>query len=595
MKTSFLVRLSRNKITFWYKTEHADHAPLTLQGEHEFSLAFLVNHSDVLIGDYAKTRFSAGDTNAYSNYFQGIGSGATFKFMSETFQVEDLLYFGVEFTLRRFVQENPQPFSSNFDNLKKDGRLLFYLESDVETSYSGIIHDTLSKIGFGLVVKLNYDIVISEIAQRSNSGSQINRCLHLKGIEGNLHSTLVEISSQSIVSHVSILDAGNDPRVKIAAELIYEDVETCNPHLFLSRERDLPGLFPEAKKILQASSPIVMGSVQMGSSESYDYNFNRNLIKTRMQYFRGDLRMMSDIESQLVEAGYNTSQLSIILEGEDVNNDYFYEKLSEKYTQIFKIGENSLKAVIKELFELGANSQQYLCPKCNKDFPNAAVLLDHTRICGIQEQKYICPKCNKEFPNPALLTGHEKSCGTEIVKHICPKCNKEYPNPALLDGHVKTCGVSVAPPPIKCPKCAKEFPNPILLQGHVKKCGNAVAPPPIKCPKCAKEFSNPILLQGHVKTCGNAVVPPPIKCPKCAKEFPNPILLQGHVKTCGNSVPPPPVQGPPSGPPKPPVQPRPPVPGPPPGPPEPPVPPRPPVPGPSKPPVPPRPPAPPKR
>jgi hypothetical protein len=355
MKTSFLVRFARNKITFWYKTGSADYAPILVQDEHDFAMAFIVNQADIVMGEYAKARFSAGDTNAYYNFFELIETSQTFSFMSESFPVVDLLYFGIEFTLKKYVIENPANFKSDFETIRNEGDLRYFFDNDFPVKYSSTIESLLIKIGFNTVKNLTYPLVLVSILNKSTPSNPIKQAIYLNGIEGDLFTTTIDATSNKIISSHVIEDAGNDPRIKIAAELIFEDLESTNPHLFLKRENVMPLLFDEARNVVNSNLPIIMGQVNIGANNLLDYNFNKNLIKKRLQYFRGDQLMLSELESQIHECGFDSSTVTLILDGKDVNNEYFYEKFSASYKRILRIDDKINKDALSALFLIDIN------------------------------------------------------------------------------------------------------------------------------------------------------------------------------------------------------------------------------------------------
>ena len=102
-----LIKISKQKVSFWYQSGSSPFESLSIKDSNEFPLYFFVDGSDFIFGEYlAIDRFNSNDPNAFGNYFEIIKDPSNhFTIAGNKKPVKQLLYHGIEKVLNFFINQ----------------------------------------------------------------------------------------------------------------------------------------------------------------------------------------------------------------------------------------------------------------------------------------------------------------------------------------------------------------------------------------------------------------------------------------------------------------------------------------------------------
>ncbi|KAM4031025.1 uncharacterized protein ACNLHF_018599 [Anomaloglossus baeobatrachus] len=191
-----------------------------------------------------------------------------------------------------------------------------------------------------------------------------------------------------------------------------------------------------------------------------------------------------------------------------------------------QLAENMENTVLKRnpVKLLNAENQEqklktFMCPKCNKDFPNRQLLSLHQRT-HIREKPFLCSKCGKSFSKITHYIRHQ-SVHIGVKPYTCAECGKSFSDRSYLSRHQRM-HTDLISKPFKCPECEIRFMNQYELVAH---CKIHTGKKPFECSQCGKRFTRNYQLLKHEKVHTGDV---PFLCSQCGTCFRNNALLEKH-------------------------------------------------------------------
>lgn len=363
MNYCVLVKISKRKISFWYQIEGSSYSILSIKGEHEMPLAFYINGNEFIMGNYARDRAIVGDPNAYNNYFELIKDPSkVFLFFGEQRPLKQLLYLGIERYLTHFLKEILFSSEWSIESNRPEFPLRIWFDQDIKDNEKILIINLFSEAGYKNIDDLCFEPFLLEtlfIRKICNNSSNI---LLLTGIDNNLHLQLY-LNSKDKPTFTSIIEGvGSDPRSKLLAELIFEDISINYPHLFLNKETEVAVLINEAKKALSEKQPLIMGSATLSNGKDCEYNVKIIAIEERLQYYTGHQKINTEIESILAKCNMLSTSIQIFLNGDNVNTDYFIESLKKKFPNVKGIESSyfidTMKFIFSKIIQTGYSANK---------------------------------------------------------------------------------------------------------------------------------------------------------------------------------------------------------------------------------------------
>ena len=354
MKSCVLVKVSKQTLSFWYQIEGGDYAALSFKEGNVVPLCFYANGNEFSIGTFAKERCQVNDPYAYTNYFETVkDSSKYFVLLDDRKPFKQLLYFGIENYLSHFIKtvlyknESIEAFRSNFclrfwfeDDLENQERLLvltLFKEAGYENVSSSIIENHLKSQLFG------------------TSTNQKGR-VYLSAISNDLYIQLFSSRHESL-GKFKLPELGSDPRAKILAKLILEDIKEANPHLHIEEDMEIGFLINHCTNLLSSLTPLIRNQIELSTGVRTDYKVRLGHMEERLAYNRGiEDKVIPQLESILGENGLDNSLVDLFLLGDQINTNYFKEKLTKKFPYVTGVPNSIETKILKSIFvEIASN------------------------------------------------------------------------------------------------------------------------------------------------------------------------------------------------------------------------------------------------
>ena len=354
MKYCVLVKISKQQLTFWYQLEGGEHMPFSINGTNTIPLCFYVNGNDFKVGDLAKERILVNDKNTYNNYFEIVKDPTRhFTLHGDSKPVKQLLYFGIEYYLSQFVKiilyknESIEGFRSSFC-------LRFWFEDDIASHEKKLVLNLFKEAGYDNVDAINIDLIFNTLISSEIKSSKSRLCL--SAISNDLYIKLYKAPDFILSGQFNLEQLGSDPRAKILAKLILEDIKQASSHIYFDEEKELPHIITHCVQMLSALTPVMRGDIYLSSGIVTDYKIKLSQLEDRLNYNRAiEDKVIPNIDNFLLSSGLSSSSVEIILNGHELNTDYFKDKLTRKFSSVFGIGIQHHDRLLKSIFTLVLN------------------------------------------------------------------------------------------------------------------------------------------------------------------------------------------------------------------------------------------------
>jgi len=402
MNYCVIVKISKSKISFWYQIEGSKQTPLAIKGVYEMPLSFYVSDSDFIIGTYARDRALSGDLNAFDNYFELIKDPSkVFYFINDQRPTKQLLYFGIEKYLSHFLREVIFSSEWSIESHRPTFPLRFWFEQDLAENERNLVISLFIEAGYVNIEEIAYTSYLLDVLMTENVINNKNSILLLTGIDNNLYIEFYSNKLKNLISRIRIEGVGSDPRCRLMAELMFEDISINYPHLFLNHDKEVSILLTEAKKVIQDNKPIAMGTTVLSNGMVCEYNVHHKAMEERLIYFTGDSKILSEIDSLLKINSIYSTNVDILLLGVDINTDYFIERLRKKFPNVNgvnpKVYNETINLILLEIAESG-----YLAKRIIPDAP-PVLPGKNTFTSSLKEAKPILPPFNKKEPEKTIV------------------------------------------------------------------------------------------------------------------------------------------------------------------------------------------------
>ncbi len=357
MNFCVLIKIGRNKISFWYQMEGSAPAALSIKDGNEVPLNFYVNGNEFIVGPYARERFLNGDPFAFGNYFEIVTDPTIyFTIYGNQKPVKQLLSVGVEQYLSHFIntvlykQDSIESYRQNFP-------LRFIFTSDLEEKEKLLIENLFQEAGYDNTERVSYYDALFTLLSTQGKINVSNPVLLFTGLDNNLFLELFKGRFVQPQSQKKIEGLGSDPRIKIMAELILEDVLARNPFLNPNKANEIIHLIPYAKKALESNNPLPSGDITLSDGTECYFDIEMRDLQKRLSFYSGEEKIYNAIEEICRENSISVTSLLLLLHGGDVNTNYFAERLLKKYSNVTGIPQNiendTYQLVFKRIAESG--------------------------------------------------------------------------------------------------------------------------------------------------------------------------------------------------------------------------------------------------
>lgn len=435
MKYCVLVKISKHQLSFWYQLENGVPTPLSITGPNTIPLCFYVNGNDFKIGIFAKERFLQNDRSAYDDYFELIKDPVEyFTLHGDSKPVKQLLYYGVENYLSHFIKtilyknESIEGFRTTFC-------LRLWFDDDIENQEKVLVENLFKEAGYENISEINPNLFLNQEISQETKSSRTKVCL--SAISNDLYLRLYKSPDFNLAGHIKLSQLGSDPRAKILAKLILEDIKEASPHIYIDEEKEIAHIINHCAKLLSALSPLMRNEIELSTGVKADYKIRLAHLEERLMYNRGiEDKVIPELEGIISANSLSNSIIDIILHGDELNTNYFKDKLTKKFPNVYGVGSAIENKLLKSIFaEIALNDYQLI---------------------------------SKNFTSPNSTTTHTQTGPTKTTAPpLLPNGSRPISAPPL-----PVPGRPVAPPPIPG---ASRPPLPIQTSGNSRP----VAQPPI--------------------------------------------------------------------------------------------------------------------
>ena len=341
-----------NEISFWYQIQGSPYSTLEMNEGNIIPLYFFVNGSDFVIGNFARERANLNDPNSYSEYFDIIKDPSKyFTIHGDSKPVKQLIYYGIENFLSHFIKTVLYK-NDSIESFRQDFCLRFWFDLDIVEKEKVLIEGLFKDAGYYNACRINYFSAFFESLTYYKTLNSETSLLLLTGLENVLYLQTFKFPSPECIFIEHFEGQGSDPRVKILAEIIIDDIQQSMSYLHLEKEKELVHIFPTVVKLLQNPTPIMSGKAPLSNGNSEYFKVRLKDLNDRLVYYSGFERIYLSIDDIISKNRLSIDKLHILLLGQEINTNYFSEKLLKKYPVVSGQGPNKDESVSKAALDL---------------------------------------------------------------------------------------------------------------------------------------------------------------------------------------------------------------------------------------------------
>ncbi|MFN8297272.1 MAG: hypothetical protein U0T69_13830 [Chitinophagales bacterium] len=338
-------------VSFWYQSDGSPYAPLVIKESNEVPLYFYVNGNDFIFGNSARDRFYSNDPNAYGNYFEIVKDPSKhFTIYGNKKPVKQLFYYGIEQYLSHFINAVLYK-SESIESYRQHFPLRFVFETDIEEKEKSLIITLFTEAGYDNVESIDYNNSLFEVLLQNGKLNKNKAVLILNGIDNNLYLELYKDITTEPIGFSKLDGQGADPRVKILADMIIEYISAQNPYLIINKESEIGNILPVTASLLENITPIIKGEVEFIDGNKYWFRVNARTLEDRLLFSSNDALIYTAIDDLLKSNGLNVDNTIILLGCEEINTQYFINRLLKKYPNVKGVESTCFNDTMKLIFK----------------------------------------------------------------------------------------------------------------------------------------------------------------------------------------------------------------------------------------------------
>lgn len=466
MNFSVLVKISRNDLSFWQQNDTSPYEPLAMKEGNVIPLFFYINGSDFIMGNIARDRSNSNDPNAYCDYFSLITDPSKyFTIHGDSKPAKQLIYYGIENYLSHFIKTVLYK-NDSIEAYRQNFCLRFWFDSDIEEKERKLIETIFKEAGYDNAIRIDYYPSLFKSFSSKNLLSNGSPLILLNSVANCLYINYFNFPQPGLISFKKLEGQGSDPRVKILATLILEDIKKSSKIRF-EKDEELAYIIPSIVRFLKNPGFIIEDEVTFTSGKKFYFKVRLNDIESRLTYDQGFSKIDSVIKEIVEENKINAKLLHIFIIGDQINTPYLIGKLINKYSDSKVLGiENSfidsaLGFLFNQIVDSGYKFQ-------TKPIVTAAPIT--------------LPRPTAPTPIPPRSTA-PPPMPQRPMAITPPRSTAPLPMPPKVTAPPPLPPRSTAPPPMP-PKVSVPIPSPINKSvpppPPIKKSAPPPPPPPIK-------------------------------------------------------------------------------------------------------------------
>ena len=334
-----VITLSHRTIAFEYNQNGADGLLLPFpETSNPEALAFYCEADRVVVGNEGRAAVEAGMTGAFSDYFELIKQGQTFKYAGADLSHQYLLLHALEDRFRVFFR-SILINKGTLDDNRSTMPLLFVLENDIQPNERRVVEDLFRNAGYGCMAFTPADDYVQRLAAERRPGQRV-----LSAWSDGTDLILSLMFPDGSRKMLSLPGLGTDPRIRHVVEKLYDDLKS---ELWTTLEDEQEYLTRVGREFIMSKAPELDGTVIL--SDGMEHSIYLSKIWLNSIPMPESDRLQRALASFLEENGCtDRTPVVLLLRGALTGNDYFKQQLSNGFGEVVEI-DDALQAQLNKL------------------------------------------------------------------------------------------------------------------------------------------------------------------------------------------------------------------------------------------------------
>lgn len=334
-----VITLSHRTIAFEYNQNGADGLLLPFpETSNPEALSFYCEADRVVVGNGGRVALEAGKSGAFSDYFELIKQGQTFKYAGADLSHQYLLLHALEDRFRVFfrcILINKGTLDDNRSTMP----LLFVLENDIQPNERRVVEDLFRNAGYGCMAFTPADDYVQRLAAERRPGQRV-----LSAWSDGTDLILSLMFPDGSRKMLSLPGLGTDPRIRHVVEKLYDDLKS---ELWSTLEDEQEYLTRVGREFIMSKAPELDGTVIL--SDGMEHSIYLSKIWLNSIPMPESDRLQRALASFLEENGCtDRTPVVLLLRGALTGNDYFKQQLSNGFGEVVEI-DDALQAQLNKL------------------------------------------------------------------------------------------------------------------------------------------------------------------------------------------------------------------------------------------------------
>ena len=334
-----VITLSHRTIAFEYNQNSADGLLLPFpETSNPEALAFYCEADRVVVGNGGRVALEAGKSGAFSDYFELIKQGQTFKYAGADLSHQYLLLHALEDRFRVFFR-SILINKGTLDDNRSTMPLLFVLENDIQPNERRVVEDLFRNAGYGCMAFTPADDYVQRLAAGRRPGQRV-----LSAWSDGTDLILSLMFPDGSRKMLSLPGLGTDPRIRHVVEKLYDDLKS---ELWTTLEDEQEYLTRVGREFIMSKAPELDGTVIL--SDGMEHSIYLSKIWLNSIPMPESDRLQRALASFLEENGCtDRTPVVLLLRGALTGNDYFKQQLSNGFGEVVEI-DDALQAQLNKL------------------------------------------------------------------------------------------------------------------------------------------------------------------------------------------------------------------------------------------------------
>lgn len=334
-----VITLSHRTIAFEYNQNGADGLLLPFpETSNPEALSFYCEADRVVVGNGGRVALEAGKSGAFSDYFELIKQGQTFKYAGADLSHQYLLLHALEDRFRVFFR-SILINKGTLDDNRSTMPLLFVLENDIQTNERRVVEDLFRNAGYGCMAFTPVDDYVQRLAAGRRPGQRV-----LSAWSDGTDLILSLIFPDGSRKMLSLPGLGTDPRIRHVVEKLYDDLKS---ELWTTLEDEQEYLTRVGREFIMSKAPELDGTVIL--SDGMEHGVYLSKIWLNSIPMPESDRLQRALASFLEQNGCtDRTPVVLLLRGALTGNDYFKQQLSNGFGEVVEL-DDALQAQLNKL------------------------------------------------------------------------------------------------------------------------------------------------------------------------------------------------------------------------------------------------------